>query len=531
MDCIQPDGAGGFTCEGDPWEKNYPHGLVTYGIRSLSGQLNQSTERALYAFAFRTWSNILDIRFNEVRNWVTSNFRIEWRAPSHFDNALAHADSRHISFNKGVVWSEDRDNSRHDLFSVAAHEVGHVLGFDHVTDSDNIMFCGLSLGEIRRFVRREEFDLARSCYNLRQSKGSFRHGIVAGDYDGDGKDEIGLLRNSDGNVFILRFDSNLRLSEEASNWQVGHLSEWASACSANLDSSGKASLVGVRNRDGNFYAWQEDSPGVLVQLAQNTDPDPASDWVKVVAGDFDFNNAGQDEIVAVSNLEGNFYMYKFDGTDWLEQVTSNTEPGSGSNWADLVAGDFDNDGQDEIVAVRNFDGSFHMYKFFDAPDRLEEVAANARPGSGSQWVVLGSGDLDGDGVDEIVAARDYDGGIYVYKFNGTTTLEKIESLKLPPSAWRDITVGDFDGDGVDEIMAVRGYDSGVYLMKMLGGTLGIIAGNTLPGPDSEWRGITTTRMGPDLSKDIAVAIRDYDGNLHFLDYDQNEGNLRWLAVG
>jgi hypothetical protein len=35
----------------------------------------------------------------------------------------------------------------------------------------------------------------------------------------------------------------------------------------------------------------------------------------------------------------------------LEKVASNTDPGKNSRWIDMVSGDFDGDGQDEVIAI------------------------------------------------------------------------------------------------------------------------------------------------------------------------------------
>ena len=509
---------------------NYGNGdTIKYKIKSYSSQFAQDLEKKIYASAFKTWSNILNVEFKEVNS--NEDFFIEWRDESHFstNTVLAHANNKHISFNEDYSWSDDRSTNTYDLFSVSAHEVGHVLGFDHEPGNRDIMYASFGSTEIRRFARKGEFDQARSIYQLESNKGSLRHGIISGDFDGDGNEEIGILRNTDGNIYIFRFDNNNVLIEEASNWRPGWNSKWIAACSADLDGSGHEALVGLRDYDDGFFAWQNKN-GTFSEIANNTDPGPNSAWIKVVAGDFDGD--GKDEIIGVRDYDDGFYMYRYDGTNKLKGVASNTDPGPNSKWIDMVAGDFDGDGKDEIIAVRDYDDGFYMYRY-DGTNKLKGVASNTDPGPNSAWLVLGVGDIDGDGKDEVVGIRDYDDGFFVYKYDGTQKLRLSVSNNAPGpnSAWRDITIGDFDGDGVDEIMAVRDYDDGIYMLKMNRGRLDIIAGNTLPGPNSDWKGIVTVRTGANSSRDSVALIRDYDGDIHLFDYDPASNQIRWLAVG
>ncbi len=433
---------------------NYANGqTIRYRIASFSGQLAQDLEREIYAEAFKTWANILSVAFDEVQ--AGGDFSVEWRATNHFGDAgvLAHANNQHISFNGDYNWSDDRAAGTHDLFSVAAHEVGHVLGFNHTAGSHDIMCASIGATTIRRFVRKDEFDQARAAYELRSNKGSFRNGLTAGDFDGDGADEIALLRNSDGNVYVFRFDKQNALIEEASNWHPGSASRWIAGCAADLTATGQDALVCVRDYDSGFYAWQSTN-GNFSMVASNTAAGPNSAWLTAVAGDFDGDK--KDEVVAVRDYDDGFYMYRYDGTNQLKSVAANTAAGDKSRWIDMASGDFDGDGKDEFIAVRDYDDGFYMYRY-DGTNKLKCVASNADPGDKSQWIVLGAGDIDGDHRDEVIGIRDYDDGFYVYKYDGTSKLKSFAYNDKPGdnSAWRDMAVGDFDGDGVDGAVGDR----------------------------------------------------------------------------
>jgi hypothetical protein len=72
--------------------------------------------------------------------------------------------------------------------------------------------------------------------------------------------------------------------------------------------------------------------------------------------------------------------------------------------------------------------------------------------------ITASGDIDGDGIDDIVVA-DKDGVIKVYSGSGAL-LPGSKFMAFKGSAKIDIAVGDLDGDGSDEIIATSGTERG-----------------------------------------------------------------------
>jgi len=197
-------------------------------------------------------------------------------------------------------------------------------------------------------------------------------------------------------------------------------------------------------------------------IAVNRDSDPTSEFAGVATGDFDGD--GIDEIITVRNLDGDFYMYKLNN-DHIEIVASDTSPGSASQWAGIAAGDFDGDGKDEFVAVRNFDGGFYIYKLDNG--KIKMVASDTSPGSASQWAGIAAGDFDEDGKDEFVAVSNFDGGFYMYKLDdGQIKNIASNTSPEPNSQWMGITAGDFDGDGTHELMANRNSDGDSYIYHL-----------------------------------------------------------------
>ena len=96
-----------------------------------------------------------------------------------------------------------------------------------------------------------------------------------------------------------------------------------------------------------------------------------------VVGDFD--NDDQDELLAISNASGHVHLMEHDGSDWTSPwVTS----GSGiANWSlatgdKFLAADFDGDGRDELLAINASSGRVGVLSY-DGSDWNSQYADNS----------------------------------------------------------------------------------------------------------------------------------------------------------
>ncbi len=524
--------------------------VINYRIENFSGQFPPAMERDILAAAFQTWANIIDIRFQEVSSG--EHFVVKWEPWGASSSSKAGFSDvfNQLVFNASIPWS-DEGLTLNDLFSTAAHEAGHVLGFSHSEGPRDIMFgpCDASSGSggyviSKRFIRQTDFEQARLLYPLRPDKGSVRNGITAGDFNGDGIEDVGLLRNSDGNLFAFSWlleNHNWVLDERASHWQPGSKSQWVAAVAANLNGWGGAEFVGLRNYDGGLYAYFVDQSGFSL-LASNQTLGGKSNWINLVAGNFDADKA--DELIALRGLDNGLYMFDYDGTPTLRLLASYVDTRSGSPWLDVVAGNFDNDAQSEIIVARS--EGLYMYEY-DWGSGLRLVASNTNPVvkssritvssgttydsssfSSGTWKFLAAGDLDGDGRDEVVALHGQTGELYVYKWDGSSTLRLIALSKSSEQVqdWRDLAVGDFNWDGVDEIMLLR--EGGLRMFKLQGSELRLVA-SVSHSAGHKWTGMTRSyrQFGPPC----VTLISDFDGNLHLYCFKSETNTIEWTALG
>ncbi|TPN88697.1 M10 family metallopeptidase domain-containing protein [Aquimarina algicola] len=140
---------------GRKWLKNY----LTYHFSNGTSDIQSNLERNAIREAFTYWSEVTPLRFKEVYNKNQADIEIGFYTGVHgvddefTSNAiLAHAFvpppnrgklAGDVHFNDARTWTLNmRGNSLDplDLFTVAAHEIGHALGLCHSPDPNALMY-------------------------------------------------------------------------------------------------------------------------------------------------------------------------------------------------------------------------------------------------------------------------------------------------------------------------------------------------------------------------------------------------------
>jgi subtilisin family serine protease len=127
--------------------------------------------------------------------------------------------------------------------------------------------------------------------------------------------------------------------------------------------------------------------------------------------------------------------------------------------AAIATGDVNGDGQDEIITGAGQGGGPHVRIFNEQGTLLGQFFAfDSKRRNG---VNVAAGDINGDGISEIIAAENKGGLPYVRVFN--LAGNKLAEFVAYPMNFRggvNVSAGDVNGDGKDEIITGAGFGGG-----------------------------------------------------------------------
>ncbi|MEZ4450907.1 MAG: VCBS repeat-containing protein [Nannocystaceae bacterium] len=199
------------------------------------------------------------------------------------------------------------------------------------------------------------------------------------------------------------------------------------------------------------------------------------------AATLDLDGDGVDEIVAIDGASAQIYVFWGDGRRTGRPLDRVPEA--------IVAVDLEGDGAPVVVIASDDPASIDALtiEVDGAPQVREEIAA--RGGVRDLW----AGDLDGDGVDELVTADAAEGTLTVIH-GGDRSTASAAAGETPVA----IDVGDLDGDGRPEVVVA----------DFTGGAVTVLAVDEQGRPSAT--GVTPTIVGPQW---LDLGDLDGDGDL------------------
>ncbi|KAJ9135238.1 hypothetical protein P3X46_032446 [Hevea brasiliensis] len=149
---------------------------LTYTFRSGAQNPNEADMRSACSRAFQRWASVSQFTFQEAPTGSKADIVIGFYRRDHGDGlafdgplgtVLAHAfypqDGR-FHYDADKDWSNNPNMNQFDLESVAAHEIGHLLGLAHSQDSNAIMYSIIPIGTIKRKLTQDDIDGIHALY-------------------------------------------------------------------------------------------------------------------------------------------------------------------------------------------------------------------------------------------------------------------------------------------------------------------------------------------------------------------------------
>jgi hypothetical protein len=284
-----------------------------------------------------------------------------------------------------------------------------------------------------------------------------------GDFDADGKSDVGIWRGSTGNWIVIRSASE---AVTAYGWGAAAAPYNDVAVPGDYDGDGRIDYAVWRQSTGFWYILQSSDGAIRGEaLGQNGDVP--------VPGDYDSD--GRTDLATWRKSDGVWRVKKSTDGQLLTQAW-----GSGiAPYNDRpVPADYDGDGKTDFAVWRE-NGFWYVLKSSDG--LVQSIAWGAPLAPHND--LAAPADYDGDGKADIAVWRRQDGYWYIIKSSNGA----MQFTPWGSSALGDIPApGDYDGDGKTDIGVFRPGQSAWYILRssnnsILSKLLGQAGDTPLPG--------------------------------------------------
>jgi len=269
---------------------------------------------------------------------------------------------------------------------------------------------------------------------------------VANDFNGDGRSDV-LWRNINGALSDWLGQANGGFVGNDANAFASAPTNWNIVGTGDFNGDGRDDIL-WRSNTGQLSDWLGNANGGFTPNDANAATSVPTNWSVVGVGDF--NGDGRDDILWRSNT-GQL-------SNWLGQANGGFTPNDANafttvptNWHVAGVGDFNGDGRDDIL-WRNDTGQLSNW-LGQANGGFVGNDANAFASAPTSWNIVGTGDFNGDGRDDILW-RSNTGQLsnWLGQANGGFTPNDANAFTTVPTSWTVVAIGDYNGDGRDDIL-------------------------------------------------------------------------------
>jgi len=229
----------------------------------------------------------------------------------------------------------------------------------------------------------------------------------------------------------------------------------------NPTKAARADLLWRNANSGQNVVWLMNGNSLVSSFYSNPVGDP--NWKIQGAGDF--NNDGISDYVWRNYATGQNAFWLINADNTYRSAAFFQSIGD-PNWKIAGTGDFDGDGQTDLI-WRNYATGENASWLMNGTTLRTSVYLPSVPDLNSR--LNGVGDFNGDGKPDLVWRNYQTGQNSIWLMNGLSLSSAVSFQAVSDPNWNIVGVGDFNGDGKQDL-AWRNYSSGQSVFWLMNGT-------------------------------------------------------------
>jgi 6-phosphogluconolactonase (cycloisomerase 2 family) len=306
--------------------------------------------------------------------------------------------------------------------------------------------------------------------------GSSPYSIAIGDLDGDGKPDLAVSNLSSNTVSVFRNASTAGIISFAARVDFTTGSSPYSVAIGDLDGDGKPDLA-VANAGSNTVSVLRNtsisSTITASSFASKVDFATGNYPYAIAIGDLDGDGKSD---MAVTNLSSNTVSV-FRNTSAIGSISASSFAGkvdftTGSSSYSVSIGDLDRDGKPDLAVANAGSSSISVYRNTAISGALNTTSFSAKVdiSTGAQPYAVTIADVTGDGKPDLISANQNNNSVSIIRNKSLPGIISTGSF-APLMAYavgaypKMVVAGDLDGDGLPELVTANSNSNSVSVLK------------------------------------------------------------------